>query len=99
MTILLYEQAKDQANWLAQLARCDWGAGQYLHALLAENRLQALCGPHTRTLLLTQDKTLLGFCTLADQDEIHPTPLTPWIGFVYVFPEARGKRLSGLLLA
>lgn len=42
---------------------------------------------------------LLGFCTFADQDEIQPTPLTPWIGFVYIFPEARGKRLSGLLLA
>ena len=34
---------------------------------------------------------LLGFCTFADQDEIQPTPLPPWIGFVYIFPEARAN--------
>ena len=41
----------------------------------------------------------MAFCTLADKDDIQPTELSPWIGFVYTFPKYRGKRLAGYLLS
>ena len=52
-----------------------------------------------RVLLLTEGEELLGFCTLAQKDDIQPTDLTPWIGFLYIFPSHRGKRLAGKLLS
>lgn len=37
------------------------------------------------------------FCTFTEKDDIQPTELTPWIGFVYTFPEYRGHRYIGEL--
>ena len=31
-------------------------------------------------------------------DDIQPTDLTPWIGFVYTYPKYRGHRYFGLLM-
>lgn len=31
-------------------------------------------------------------------DDIQPTELAPWIGFVYTFPEYRGHHYAGVLL-
>lgn len=41
---------------------------------------------------------LVSFCTFADKADIQPTELTPWIGWVYTFPEYRGNRYAGKLL-
>lgn len=41
---------------------------------------------------------LISFCTYAQRDEIYPTALTPWVGFVYTFPQHRVHRYAGLLL-
>ena len=49
--------------------------------------------------MLTEGQELVSFCTLAEKDDIQPTDLTPWIGWVYTFPEYRGNRYSGELLA
>lgn len=40
----------------------------------------------------------MSFCTYAEKDDIQPTDLTPWMGFVYTFPEYRGHRYIGLLM-
>ena len=40
----------------------------------------------------------VSFCTLAPMDDIQPTELAPWIGFVYTFPEYRGHHYAGVLL-
>ena len=32
------------------------------------------------------------------KDDIQPTDLTPWMGFVYTFPAYRGHRYVGLLI-
>lgn len=37
-------------------------------------------------------------CTLAPLDDIQPTELSPWIGFVYTFPEYWGHHYAGILL-
>ena len=33
----------------------------------------------------------ISFCTYAEKDDIQPTALTPWIGFVYTFPNIGGN--------
>lgn len=48
-------------------------------------------------LLLTDGDELISFCTYAQKDDIQPTELTPWMGFVYTFPEHRGHRYIGSL--
>jgi len=45
--------------------------------------------------MLTDGEKLVAFCTFAPRDEIWPTDLTPWIGFVYTYPEYRGRRNAG----
>ena len=48
--------------------------------------------------MLTEGENLISFCTLAEKDDIQPTELTPWIGWVYTFPNYRGNRYMGKLL-
>ena len=49
-------------------------------------------------MLVDEDK-LISFCTFAPKDDIQPTDLFPWIGFLYTFPEYRGHRYAQILLA
>ena len=93
----LYETPKPE-KWTAEIAKSDWRAGQYLAELIAENRLRELCGETTEVLLLADNDRLVSFCTIAEQDEIADTDLRPWLGFVYTFPEYRGKRCIGRLI-
>ena len=48
--------------------------------------------------MLTEGRQLISFCTYAEQDDIREPALTPWVGFVYTFPEYRGNRYMGILL-
>ena len=97
MNIISFYDSKRQVHWLDELKRCDWGAGRFLHQLLSEGSFFETVGEHSRVLMLTDGDELLSFCTFAEKDDIQPTDLTPWIGFVYTFPEHRGRRLVGLL--
>ena len=99
MKIIEYYSCGDQGSYLSQIKQSDWGAGQYLYELLRDGSLKALCGESTQVLMLTEGGKLMAFCTLADKDDIQPTELSPWIGFVYTFPKYRGKRLAGYLLS
>ena len=65
---------------------------------IKENKLDELVGGNSRVLMLVDGENLISFCTLAKLDDVQPTDLTPWIGFVYTYPEYRGKRLAGELL-
>ena len=89
--------ADNKEHWLTQIEKCDWGAGQYLAYLLKENKLHKLVGD-VKVLMLVDGENLVSFCTLADMDDVQPTNLTPWIGWIYTFPQYRGKRLAGELL-
>lgn len=51
-----------------------------------------------KSFLLTDNRQLLSFCTLAEEDDVRDTGLNPWIGFVYTFPQYRGHRYVGILL-
>ena len=98
MQISDFYECADQSHWIDEIDKCDWRAGAFLRSLLLENRLKELCGESTRLLLLADGEKLVSFCTLAEQDDIRDTDITPWIGFVYTYPEYRGHRYVGRLL-
>lgn len=97
MEVIEYYSSDNQNHWLAEIQKSDWGAGTYLFELLRDNKLKDLCGDATRVLLLTESDSLVSFCTYAPQDDIPNTSLTPWVGFVYTFPQFRGRRCMGIL--
>lgn len=98
MEILEFFSSSDKAHWISEMEACDWGAGQWLAKLLRDGKLQSLTGEGTLVPMLTENGHLVSFCTFAPLDEIQPTELTPWVGFVYTFPAYRGHRYAGLLL-
>lgn len=98
MEILSYGRA-DSGRWLKQIAESDWSAGRMLHQLLAEDRFHEHCGEAAQVLLLADGSRLAAFCAYMEQDEIPDPGLAPWLGFVYTFPEYRGRRLMGKLIA
>ena len=96
--ILEYFTCENKEHWLCEIQKSDWGAGQYLYSLLKENKLKALVGATTLVLMLADGDKLVSFCTLAPLDDVQPTSYTPWVGFVYTFPEYRGQHCAGQLL-
>ena len=98
MNIIEYFNVDNKEYWLSKIKESDWSAGQYLYKLLKEEKLKQLVGQNTKVLMLVDGKDLVSFCTLADKDDIQPTDLTPWIGWVYTFPAYRGNRHVGKLL-
>lgn len=92
-----YHACGRQAHWLEQIRKSDWGAGQYLYELLSENRFRDMVGEKSKVLMLVDEDELISFCTYAEKDDIQPTALTPWVGFVYTFPQYRGHRYAGKL--
>ncbi|MDE6712200.1 MAG: GNAT family N-acetyltransferase [Lachnospiraceae bacterium] len=83
--------------WLSQIGKSDWEAGKFLHELLSKKILSDIVGEHPKVLMLTDGDELISFCTYSEKDDIQPTPLTPWMGFVYTFPQYRGHRYVGRL--
>ena len=99
MEILSYFETKNPEFWLKKIGESDWTAGQFLHQLLKENRLRKLIGDSSKLFLLTDGSSLVSFCTYGERDDIPDTDLTPWMGFVYTFPDYRGRRLMGKLIS
>ncbi|MCI9314190.1 MAG: GNAT family N-acetyltransferase [Lachnospiraceae bacterium] len=95
--IIEYFKSDRPEHWLHQIGKSDWAAGQYLYQLLSENKLGDIAGKDPKVLLLVNGDELISFCTYSEEDDIRPTRLTPWIGFVYTFPEHRGHHYVGKL--
>lgn len=98
MEILEYFSVENKEFWCSKIAESDWGAGQYLADLLKKGEFKGLVGENSRVLMLVDGENLVSFCTLAEKDDIQPTDLTPWVGWVYTFPAYRGKKCSEKLL-
>ncbi len=92
MQVIDYYNCDRQEHWLKQIKKSDWAAGQFLYELLNENRFKDTVGEKSKVLLLVNGDELVSFCTYAEKDDIQPTELTPWMGFVYTFPKYRGHR-------
>ena len=99
MKIIEYFSSSNKEFYLSKIGESDWSAGKYLYHLLKEDRLKELVGEKCRVLMLTNGEELISFCTLAELDDIQPTDLSPWIGFIYTFPQYRGNRYATELLA
>ena len=97
MQVIEYFNCDRPEYWLFQIGKSDWRAGQYLYELLSENKLKNAVGENSKVLMLVNGNELISFCTYAEKDDIQPTELTPWIGFVYTFPKYRGHRYVGYL--
>ena len=85
MNVINYFESDRQEHWLEEIGRCDWGAGQFLHNLLKQGKLQEYVGDSVKVLMLVEGDELISFCTYAEKDDIQP-----WIGWVYTFPKRRG---------
>lgn len=98
MRVINYFDSDKQSHWLSEIKRGDWGAAGFLHELLSKEAFFDIAGKNSIVLLLTDGDELISFCTYAEKDDIQPTELTPWMGFVYTFPEHRGHHYVGLLM-
>ena len=98
MKFIEYFASENKKHWISKIEGCDWDAGKYLAHLLQNDKLDGLVGEGSRVLMLTDGDELVSFCTLAKYDDVQPTELTPWSGWIYTFPAYRGKRFAGRLL-
>lgn len=98
MRVINYFDSDRKEHWLNEINRSDWRAASYLHELLKRGTFFDVVGEESKVLLLTDGDELISFCTYARKDDIQSTELTPWMGFVYTFPEHRGHRYVGLLM-
>lgn len=98
MRVINYFESERKEHWLREIKRCDWGAGAFLHELLNNGTFFETVGDKSRVLLLIDEDELISFCTYAEKDDIQPTDITPWMGFVYTFPEYRGHHYVGHLM-
>lgn len=97
MEIIDYFKSDTPAHWLAEIKKSDWRAAAYLAKLIEENSFHDNLGEGTLLLLADGDK-LVSFLTFSRRDCIDDDSLSPWIGFVYTFPEYRGRRCAGNLI-
>lgn len=97
LRVIRFFESERPEHWLEEIARCDWSAGAFLHRLLSTGTFFDAVGEDSEVLLLTDGDELVSFCTYAKRDDIQPTDLSPWMGFIYTFPGRRGHRYIGLL--
>ena len=97
MQVSNFFKIDNKEHWIREIERSDWRAGTFLGRLLREDGFFDAVGNDSRVLLLKEGDELISYCTFAEKDDIQPTDLTPWVGFVYTFPEHRGHRYAGLL--
>lgn len=83
---------------LQGLGQCEWGAGKFLLRLLKEQKFAETLGGPGKLFFLLDGENVVSFLTLTGQDCIAAPDFSPWIGFVFTFPEYRGHRYAGVLL-
>ena len=88
----------EQSVFYEKMRSCDWDAGQYLGWLLETGNFSDVSGSFCEALILTENNDVASFCTFVEKDEIDCPDMKPWIGFVYTFPEYRGRRCAGQLI-
>ena len=98
MKILRYYESANRTCWKNKINSGDWSAAKLLFSLLDKNELKKRCGASSEVYLLTDDDNLVSFAVLSEQDEVDAKDLSPWIGFVYTFPEYRGNHYAGKLI-
>lgn len=75
-------------------ASCSWRAGIFL----AERMRNNLFSDWERVIVALHDNTPSGFCTVSMSDCIPDVTYTPYIGFIFIKEEFRGRRFSQKLI-
>lgn len=96
--IEIYSMAQGHKYWnetISLAAKCSWKAGSYLTEKMKNNEF----AEWERVFVASVDGKVVGFCTLVEKDELPAKyEFTPFIGFLFVDEQYRGKRLSELML-
>ncbi len=94
----IYAMSQGYKYWeetLQLAAKCSWRAGPYLSQKMASNDFK----DWERVFCAVENEKVVGFCTFAEKDELSEKyDFTPFIGFVFVDEQYRGKRISQLLI-
>jgi len=98
MKIVDFFKTEQQDILIAKIAEGEWRAAKFLAKLLRESTFQKTLGGGT-VYLLMEGENIVSFVTLTQQDCITDETLYPWLGFFFTFPEYRGNRYGGKLLA
>ncbi len=98
MEIINYFESDNKPHWLAEIKKSDWGAAPVLAEFLENGTFSEKLGDGV-LLLLTDGDKLVSYVTFSFQDCVDDKSLYPWIGFVFTFPEYRGHRYVGRLIA
>lgn len=98
MKIIDFFQAEHQDILIEEIGQSNWGAAKFLVKLLREDTFRQTLGDGT-VYLLMDGKCIVSFVTLSRQDCIADQTMCPWLGFFFTFPEYRGNRYGGKLLA
>ena len=92
LTIHLIRQGHPFWNTTIRFARdCSWRAGHVLAERMKANAFR----DWERVIVAVKEGSIVGYCTFAEQDELpEEYGYSPFIGFVFVEEEHRGKRIS-----
>ena len=75
---------------------CSWKAGPYLAKKMRNNEFAEV----ERVIVATENDSPVGYCTFSLKDELpEDSEYSPFIGFVFVDENCRGKRLSEKMIA
>lgn len=83
----------DDSIWRSVIdyaGRCSWRAGKSLASDMNGGKFS----DWERVIVALEGDNICGFCTVTKTDCIPDVEYTPYIGFVFVGEEYRGKRLS-----
>lgn len=90
-----YQLEKTQQDfWKEQIKCASWSAADFLVSLIDKDEFYKTLGEGSKLYLLVKENSIVSFCTYSKQDCIKDEKLFPWIGFVFTFPEFRGKRCA-----
>lgn len=99
MEVVEYFASESQEHWKKQISAADWKAAEFLIDLLNHTeKFDELLGPGGKLFLLVEGDRIISFATLTHQDCIRDLNMFPWVGFLYTYPDYRGRRYSEVLL-
>lgn len=98
MQFIDFFQIEQPESIIEKIGEGDWAAAGFLAKLLRNGTFRDTLGEGSLYLLMDDEK-IVSFVTLTRKDCINDDSLYPWLGFFFTFPEYRGKRYGGKLLA
>lgn len=98
MQIIEYFSSPEKERLIEKIEASDWTAGRFLGELLRNGTFFDMLGGTGEVFLLMDGDNLASFLTLTGQDSVRDETMTPWVGFVFTFPQYRGHRNAGILL-